>query len=268
MTLPSEEVERSALADLHAAATPELVESLQLSASTIGSALVSLAGALPNSAIVVNRAIGVGLEAPETRQTVQDISSTYRSAGVERYFVQRHPAARPAELVSWFSAFGLEKARGWQKFRRGRDPVPAIGTDLRIEEIGPEHGQAFGRIVCDAFDLGNLAAPWLARLPGRAGWRVFMSFDGDEPAGAGAQFIQGKYAWIDYGATAPKFRRRGSQAAVLAHRVQCALDAGCQEIFTCTGEEVPGDPQHSYKNIRKLGFQESYIRENFAPSRR
>ena len=140
-------------------------------------------------------------------------------------------------------------------------------NDLRIEEIGPAQGEAFGRIVCDAFDLGPLAVPWLARLPGRADWRVFMSFAGDEPAGAGALFIQGDVAWTDFGATAPAFRRRGSQAAVLARRVQCALDAGCREIFTCTGEEVPGDPQHSYKNIKKLGFEETYIRDNYAPPR-
>ena len=37
--------------------------------------------------------------------------------------------------------------------------------------------------------------------------------------------------------------------------------------FTATGEEVPGDPQHSYANILRMGFEEGYIRENFAPPR-
>jgi GNAT superfamily N-acetyltransferase len=268
VSFEAEFIERAALADLQSAATPQLVEELRLRALTIGSALVSVAGGLPASAIVINRAIGVGLSSPETEETVSELVTAYRSAGIHRYFVQRHPAAQPAQLVDWLLSAKLEKVRGWQKFRRGQAAAPKIRTDLRIEQVGPEHGEAFGRIVCDAFDLGDVAVPWLARLPGRPGWHVFMSFDGDEPAGAGTIFSKDGLAWVDFGATAPKHRRRGSQSSLLARRVQHALDLGCRELFTCTGEEVPGDPQHSYKNIQKAGFQEDYLRENYAPPKR
>ena len=267
MGFEAEEIERAALADLHAAATPELSDGLGLRALPFGGALVSIAAALPASAIVVNRVIGAGLAAPETEATVGGMLAAYRDAGVERFFVQRHPKARPASLADWLRAAGLEKARGWMKFRRGRATVPAFPTDLRIEEIGPAHGAAFGRIVCDAFDLGEAAIPWLARLPGRAGWHVFMSFADGAPAGAGALFVKDGLGWTDFGATAPAHRRRGSQGALLARRVRCALDLGCREIFTCTGEDVPGDPQHSYRNILKTGFREDYVRENYAPPR-
>ncbi len=37
-------------------------------------------------------------------------------------------------------------------------------------------------------------------------------------------------------------------------------------MLTTTGEEVEGDPQHSYKNIVRAGFREAYVRENFAPA--
>ena len=30
-----------------------------------------------------------------------------------------------------------------------------------------------------------------------------------------------------------------------------------------TGEAVPGDAQHSYSNILRAGFAESYLRENW-----
>ncbi len=179
MGFEAELIERAALADLHAAATPQLVETLRLQTRSIGSALVSVAGALPASAIVINRAIGVGLSVPETEETVREIVTAYRDAGVDRFFVQRHPAARPAKLADWLLAAGLEKARGWQKFRRGRDAVRDVETELQIKEIDGEHKMAFGRIACDAFDLGDLAIPWLATLPERPGWHVFMSFHGD-----------------------------------------------------------------------------------------
>ena len=265
MDFEAEDIERAALADLQAAATPQLVDELRLQALSIGAGLVSLAGGLPASAIVINRAIGLGLSRPETEDSVGKMVAAYRDAGVQRYFVQRHPVAQPAELADWLVAAGLQKVRGWQKFSRGRDAAPRVETDLRIERVGPERGAAFGRIVCDAFDLGQDAAPWLARLPGRPGWQVFMTFDGERPAGAGSLFIQDGLAWFDFGATAPAYRRRGSQSALLARRVQHALDAGCRKLFTCTGEDVPGDPQHSYRNILKAGFQEDYLRENYAP---
>lgn len=268
MGLEAEFIEREALADLHAAATPDLSERLGLRTRRIGSALVSVAGALPASAIVINRALGLGLATPETVETVRGMLALYRDAGVERFFVQCHPVAQPAELRAWLCAAGLEKTRGWQKFCRGRRAIPDVRTDLTLEEIGPDQGHAFGRIVCNAFDLGEAAVPWLAQLPGRPGWHVFMSFEAGKPAGAGALFIKDGIAWTDFGATDPGYRRRGSQAALLALRIEHALEHDCDQVFTCTGEEVPGDPQHSFRNILKLGFETDYVRDNYAPPKR
>ena len=263
----AKEIERAALEDLHEAASPELRARLGIECRTIGSAFVSIASALPASAIVINRAIGVGIAAPETEDTIHEIVEAYRAAGVTRYFVQVHPDAQPRQIDGWLLDRGLERARGWQKFSRGREPVPEPKTDLAIREIGPSHGAGFAAIVSDAFDLGDQARPWLAQLPARDRWHIFMTFDGDLPAGAGALYIDGDVAWTDFGATAPAFRRRGSQTALLRHRVQFALDHGCRQIFTCTGEAVPGDPQHSFSNILKAGFKEDYVRLNYAPPR-
>ena len=53
-----EDIERAALASLHAAAPDDLVAALGLRAVTIGAGLVSVAAALPPTAIVINRAVG------------------------------------------------------------------------------------------------------------------------------------------------------------------------------------------------------------------
>ena len=86
-------------------------------------------------------------------------------------------------------------------------------------------------------------------------------------AGAGALFVKDGLGWTDFGATAPEYRRRGSQGALLARRIDHAISLGCTSIFTCTGEDVAGDPQHSYRNILKMGFDAAYVRENYAPPR-
>jgi hypothetical protein len=267
MAFEGETLERAALAELHAVATPEIVESLGLATHSDGAGLVSVAAALPASAIVINRAIGVGVDAPATPDSLRAIIETYKAADVGRYFVQRHPKAEPAAMPDVLVELGLEKARGWQKFSRGPGDVPEAETDLRVERVGPEHGADFARIVCAGFDLGDAAEPWLARLPQCPNWSVFMCFEGEPPAGVGGLFINDGLAWTDFGATDPAFRRRGAQAAVLAARVRFAFAQGAREVMTCTGEDVPGDPQHSYNNILRIGFKETYVRENYAPPR-
>lgn len=267
MNIESEILEREALADLHAAATAAEVQSLGLQCLRDGSTLISIASALPDSAIVINRALGLGLSEPESEASIDKIVSAYRASRVERYFIQVHPHAQPADIPVWLARAGIESARAWQKFSRGQEAIAPIETKLRVEEIGAEYGDAFARIVCAGFDLGDQAVSWLARLPGRPRWHVFMAFDGSEPAGAGALFVDKGLGWLDYAATRPEFRRRGSQTAVLAGRVNLALQLNCRRLYTCTGVAVTGDPQHSYANILRAGFHETYIRQNFAPPR-
>lgn len=262
------DIERTALEELHEGIPAKVRANLGISGQIIGSAFVSIASALPSSAIVLNRAIGVGLEQPESKETIAEIVAAYKVAGVERYFVQVNPDAEPATIGEWLEGQGLEKVRSWQKFGRGREAVAPAKTDLTLRQIGVDDGSDLAGIVCDAFDLGNETRPWIALLPNCPRWHVFMTYDGDVPAGAGAVFINGDSAWMDFGATAPQYRRRGSQSSLLRHRVQFALDQGCLQMFTCTGEAVPGDPQHSYSNIKKAGFLEDYVRLNYAPSKK
>ncbi|RDD61179.1 hypothetical protein [Ferruginivarius sediminum] len=262
--LQAEEVERAALADLHAAAPAELRQRLGMRLEEIDGGLASIIPAIPS--IVLNRVQGLGLDAPVRREAIGRIREAYADAGVERYFVHVHPEARPAELRGWLEDAGFRPRRRWMKFIRGRDAAPAARSDLNVREIGPEDAGAFARIVSEGFDLGEGGVELLPSLVGRPGWHIYMSFDGSEPAGTGALFIHGKAAWFDYGATTKAKRGRGGQAALLSRRIAHALDVGCEIMFTTTGEWVEGDPQHSYRNIQRSGFQEDYARDNYALS--
>jgi GNAT superfamily N-acetyltransferase len=267
MTDPLEACERAALQDVQAAAPDELRGPLGIACHDIGTAYVSMAAKLPASAIVLNRTIGLGYGAPATREEVEAIVRAYAEAGVARYFVHLHPEAGPPELEGWLAAAGLEKARGWARFRRGREAPPQVETALDIRPAIPADAPAVGRIVADGFDLGAAAAPWIGALIGRPNWHVFVSTEGDRVAGCGSLFVHEGVGWLDWGATDPAYRRRGSQSALLARRIAHALDLGCQAIATETGEAVPGDPQHSYNNIVKMGLDVTYVRGNYAPPR-
>jgi GNAT superfamily N-acetyltransferase len=257
-------IERRMYEDMHAAADGSLREQLKLGGHEVGSAFVSVAGALPASAIVMNIAYGLGLEEEATREQLAEIVEYYAAAQAQRYFIQSHPEATPAELPDWLAQHSLLPTRGWMMFSRAREAPPRISTSLDVRPAAKDDARAFARICCDAFDLGEQAEPWFARLVGRPGWHVYMSFAGDEPAGTGVFFIEGDLAYFSFGATVPKFRGRGGQGAVLSARIQAALDLGCRVMATCTGEDVAGDPQHSYNNIMRAGFQPRYVRRNFA----
>jgi len=253
-----------ALAALHRLADDSDRARLGLQLIDSDSSLVSIAPGLPESAIVINRAIIKAAGTATLETVLREIAGRYRAGAVPRYFVQ---LVATGELDVPGQDPSLEAARAWQKFKRDASPIDPPASGLSVRRIGREHGADFARIVCAAFDLGEQAEPWLAKLPGHGEWQVFMAFDGEQPVGVGAMYVRDRLAWFDFGATAPEHRRKGSQTAVLAARIDAAIEQGCRQMFTCTGVDVPGDPQHSYKNILKVGFVESYVRENYAPAR-
>jgi len=268
MTIELEAIEWAEIEGLHAAATDAIRSELGLACETIGTALVSIAAGVPPTGIVVNRAIGLGVEALAIPETVDAIIARYAAAGVPRYFVHVHPESRPAEVRQWLLNRGLEKARGWMKFTRGREAPPDMESPVTVHQAGPEHMAAFGRIAAAAFDLGDAAAKWIACLDRARGWRAYVSVADGEVVGTGGLFVRDGIGWLDFGATAPRHRGKGSQSALLRRRILDAMDLGCRLIGTATGEAVEGDPQHSYRNIQRMGFREAYIRENYAPPRR
>jgi len=263
LALTAERLERRTLSDLHAAAPSASRDALGLRLETLGTALASVAPG--GGDILLNRTIGLGVEGEADRSTIERIVACYRDAGVARYFVHLHPQARPPQLRSWIEDAGLVATRSWVKFHRGTEAIPPPHSDLVVREIDVDHAVEFGRIAAQCFGLDNTVAGLPAGLVGRSGWRLYMSFDGDNPAGTGAMLVDGDCAWFDWGTTLPAFRGRGGQRAVLCRRIHDALAAGCRHLFTTTGEAVPGDPQHSYRNIERVGFRPVLSRPNFKP---
>jgi GNAT superfamily N-acetyltransferase len=262
--IQSERAEQAALADLHAAASPAARRALGLDLVAVDGALLSIASEDDN--ILANRALGLGVEHATDRQTVAEIAERYAAAGVDRYFLHLDPHARPNELSQWLGEAGLAPYhRPWAKFVRDTASPPRLRSDLEVRRIGAEDADSFGRIASEAFGMADAWARVLAGLVELPDWQVFLSFDGDQPAGCGATRIHDRVAWMDWHATRPEFRRRGSQGALLGRAITDAVDAGCRMMACSTGEAVEGDPQHSYGNILRYGFSLSHSRANWVP---
>lgn len=257
-------IEQRALIDMNDALDQQAQELGRVSRA-FGGAYASAFAALPGSAIVANRTIGLGLAKPADDDLLDELVGVYRASGIQRYFVHLHPDAAPTDLDQRLTARGLEATRAWIKFTRGRELPPNAATDLEVRLATPADAAALGRIAAAAFDLGETGEGVLACLVDRPHWHIFMTADRGEPAGCGALYVEDGIGWLDWGATAPGHRGRNGQSALLRQRILHALDLGCRVLGTCTGEEVPDDPQISYHNILRMGFAPAYTRRNMAP---
>ncbi len=227
-----------------------------------GSAWVTMIPKLDQ--VFFNRVNGLGLEAPATETMLDEALGVLDSAGCHNYMVQLSPAAQPPELPGWLEARGLAFRNNWAKMFRGAEPPPASQTDLRIERIGSESADAFGRIALECFEMSPVLLPFMSCHVGKPGWLHYLGFDGGHPVSTAALFISGDVAWLGFGSTLPSHRGRGAQGALFARRIADGLAAGCKWFVTETGEDTPQEPNPSYRNMLRAGFKLAYMRPNYA----
>jgi GNAT superfamily N-acetyltransferase len=201
----------------------------------------------------VNRAIGVTMNA----LTAHDVDE------IESFFVQRRLPPM-VELSSWAPASTLAElgtrnyAPTWFRSVFALQPdatTASTNADVRIESVEDddaerwlavfnrgfeaEHGEL--RVANDEIGRASRAAP--ASL-------TFLAFVGDVAAGCGSVQVVDGVAWLGGAATVPAFRRRGVQAALVAHRLRVVADLGCELAAVsalCNGP--------SARNIVRFGFQ-------------
>ena len=214
-----------------------------------------------------NRVIGLGIPRRATRQDVANVDAFFRGLGNDWSVIQiAEDVAEPAELVGWVEEGGWARGRRWPKLWRsleGELPPERANLPVRIEPVGPEHTDDFERIVGAAFEM-DAALPRLgAAAMGRRGWMHYLGFDGDEAVSAAALFVTADVAWLGFGATLESHRGRGAQSATFARRLADARSLGCRLAITETGEDTPEEPNPSYRNMLRAGFEVAYLRPNW-----
>lgn len=209
---------------------------------------------------MLNRVVGLGLEAPATEAQLD--AAVALMAGL-RFYVSVSPAARPPELGSWLAARGFEPGWGWMQFVRGVEAIESPPTALEVVQIGAGHVADYARIVRTAYGLPPAVEPALAAVPKQEGWTCWLALADGEPAGAAALFVDGDAGYLGIAATASEHRGKGAQTALLATRIRRARELGCARVFTETGERRPDRPSDSYRNILRAGFRELHVVANW-----
>jgi GNAT superfamily N-acetyltransferase len=253
-------VEADGYGELFRAAPDSVRRAHRVDICEVAGATCILLGAVPGQ-LMLNRVNGLGLRGRVGDEHLDEIDAFFRAGGTQ-YAIGVSPLA-PPDLAPRLAERGFQPGYAWMKFRRGVEPPPGVETTLRVEQAGVDRASAFGTIVARGFGLPDFAAEWFAAVAERPRFRLFLAYDGDEPAGAGALFVDEGVGWLGAAATLPEHRRKGAQGAILAARIRAARELGLRALATETGERTADRPSGSYRNILRFGFEERYLRPNY-----
>lgn len=255
-----EMIEAEAMVDLHRAMPSDLWEQLGAGVETVGTAQMLVMKQVP--ILLFNRVIGLGIEVPATEQQVADICELYGKIGV-RTSVQLAPTAEPQQVREWLEKRGVTRKDTWGKLYRGVEAPVAVDTKLRVEQIGKERAEEFGRIVSAAFGMPSPLDRWLAASIGREGWRHYMAIDGDKGVAVAALFVKDGVGSLGIAGTLPESRGNGAQSALIARRIHDGIELGCKWLVVEADVDTPDRPNPSYRNLIKMGFRLAYERPNY-----
>ena len=253
--------EAEAQANYFLCAPPEFAHPFRVGVKRFGSTSVSMIPVLDHP--LLNRILGFGMGGTATETMLDEAIAFLQEAGCKNYLAQVSPMALPTEYPEWLSARGFKPGRNWAKMYRGNEPAPVTTTDLRVEKIGKDQADDFATLVLPSFNGPAVMRPLLKGIVGQPGWHHYLAYAGDKPVSTAAMYVNGEVGWLGFASTHKGYRRRGGQGATFARRIQDGLAFGCKWFVTETGEDTPKDPNPSFHNMLRSGFQMAYLRRNY-----
>jgi len=206
----------------------------------------------------LNRALGFGTIADATPRLLDRIERHYDALGkptriaIATGFVTA-PTLRLLERRG-YGPVDEEPQQIWISDARRPPDAPDV-PGLTIERVKPNGAAEYSRTGFESFsERGPEFAHVIEALvrAGRRGTRAFLGRIDGEPAATGMSWDARPIVALGNGSVRPKFRGRGLQRALIAHRMRDAWSRGYRIFF---GETV--NPA-SAANMEALGWRKLY----------
>jgi GNAT superfamily N-acetyltransferase len=228
----------------------------------MGPSLVLRCRAIPH--LLLNRVYDLAVDTTATE--LDGVLACFRDEGLERFMLHVPADGANGKLASLLEARDFERYhRRWVRFRRDDAPLHLPKSELAVEVLHPEHAADAAAVLAPAFDLPDAAVPLLAGALCLPGWHSYFVRIDDELAGVGVLRVEGEQGYLAMAATKPNYRGRGIQGLLMATRVRAAIALGCTELSTETGEAVEGEPNSSFNNMLRCGFEPALTVDNWVP---
>ena len=184
----------------------------------------------------------------------------FGQAGVQRFSVSLTPGPDMEQIRRRLVIAGY-RPRGAKQAVLLRDARPATSPAgaFAVRELGPDEVKARAAELKAMLYWAEAHESFVATA-GVLGFSHFMAFSGDEAVAVGALAVKDAFGCLMLAATAPAFRGRGAQQALIQARIAKGIALGCERFVSETEQVlVP-----SYRNLRRLGFELAYEKEVFA----
>lgn len=258
-----EAAEREAWLDLYAAAPAHVRSEMGLASAEIGSVAAIACRGMPITEL--NR--GFGLEDAGLPDLAGVTAWLEENAGLS-FALQIANDESTAGGQRWAANMGFSPSgNGWSKLVRRLDVPGTVEPGVKpsgIEITTDVEPKTYGQLVVDAFGFPRILGDWFGALAGRPNWTTVVAVLDGKPAGSGALFIKGDWAWFGIGGTLPEARRKGVQGALIDARTEIARAKGAIHITAETGRPEQPDMKHTSRdNFLRRGYVEAYHRLNF-----
>lgn len=244
---------------------------LRYAENRAGVALVTARVDYPFFNRVYLRTRGRGAAAEDVRALLAE----HRSAGLRQFFVHVHPADEQCFAEELQRAELVRYPRSWVKLA-GRLPHYPTSTESpsvapggalpAVETLRQRDAGAFAELFEVGFALPSDLRPVFESVIGTPGFHAIGARVHGVLAAVGLLYVAEQVAYLAGGVTLPDYRQRGLQNRLVAARVRLAEALGCHWIVSETGEEKPGQPQHSFRNMQRHGLAIVAVRHNYAPA--
>jgi GNAT superfamily N-acetyltransferase len=203
----------------------------------------------------------LGFTESVTADLLDDIIEHYRREGARTATLHFSPDILPPDFSELAAERGLVET--WKKAKLGAEAanVKTTSTDLSIAPVTKADAAEFGQTVLTGFGApGTPLSDMIAAIVGAPHCHPFAAWDGDTIVAGGVLLVHGDVGALHSGSTLPGYRGRGAQSALISARAEAARKAGCRWVVAETGLSTPEQPNSSYNNMRRAGFDELYQR--------
>lgn len=209
-----------------------------------------------------NRAFGFGMSAPTDDTDLDLIAARFATAPCVSLVGVNAPGIRDT-LTERYGARGWVLGDEWVKMFRLAEPVTAIPTSLQVRRLGTDDASGAAEVLAEAFHLPPAAEAMLPGMLANPHWHVYGACDGHHIVATGALAVYGKVGYLSIGATRASYRNRGAQGAIMSQRLRDGRELGCELFVTETGADTEEQPNPSFHNMARLGFEIRYSRTNY-----
>jgi GNAT superfamily N-acetyltransferase len=113
-----------------------------------------------------------------------------------------------------------------------------------------------GRAISEGEQFRHNVRPWIDQ----EGWSLFLGRVDAAPAAAAVLYLRDRFGYLADATTDPKFRGRGLQTALLAHRLRHAAEHGAGHV--CSGATFLSS---SHRNMARAGMMLQFVRALWTP---